>query len=116
MPTLLGGLLTYTSYQPHADNCKAEGVSNLYGVYFLTGTAWDENVFGTYTDEEGRSIVRDKLGLGVGLATTPSLQVGEGKDGGKAFIQTSTGEIIEIDQKNLPIPNATSGRRGWKQR
>ena len=116
MPTLLGGLVTYTSYQPYADNCKAEGVSNLYGVYFLTGTAWYESVFGTYLDDEGKSIVKDKLSLGLGLATTPSLQVGEGSDGAKAFIQTSTGEIIEIEQENLPIPNATSGRASWENR
>lgn len=116
MPTLLGGLVTYTSYQPYADNCKAEGVSNLYGVYFLTGTAWYESVFGTYEDEERKSIVKDKLSLGLGLATTPSLQVGEGSDGAKAFIQTSTGEIIEIEQENLPIPNATSGRTSWENR
>lgn len=116
MPTLLGGLVTYTSYQPYADNCKAEGVSNLYGVYFLTGTAWYESVFGTYLDEENRTIVKDKLSLGLGLATTPSLQVGEGSDGAKAFIQTSTGEIIEVEQENLPIPSATSGRASWENR
>lgn len=116
MPTLLGGLVTFTSYQPFADNCKAEGVSNLYGVYFLTGTAWYQSVFGTYPDEEKRSIVKDKLSLGLGLATTPSLQVGEGSDGAKAFIQTSTGEIIEIEQENLPIPNATSGRASWENK
>ncbi|MCW5211888.1 hypothetical protein VU04_03140 [Desulfobulbus sp. TB] len=118
---LLGGLLTFTSYQPFEDKCNAEGVSNLYGVHYQTGTAWTESVFGVFTDEytksdgtkENREFVLDKLSLGQGLATTPSMHVGTGDQAASAFIQTSTGEIIEVKQENLPLGNTKSGRTGW---
>lgn len=116
MPTLLGGLVTYTSYQPFADICKAEGVSYLYGVYYLTGTAWYESVFGTYDNPEGKPIVKDRLDLGKGLATTPSLQTGGGPHDVNAYIQTSTGEIVKVGQDNLPLFNFKSGRTNWKTR
>ena len=106
---LLGGLVTFTTYQPNADDCTPEGMSNLYGVHYQTGTAWYENVFGLST-RDGRTIVLDKLSLGVGLATTPSMHSGgEGSDA-KAFIQSSTGEIIEIKRENLPIKPPKSGK------
>lgn len=109
---LLGGLLTYTGYVPHDDICKAEGRSFLYGVHYQTGTAWYENVFGTF-DNNGNRFVKDKLSLGRGLATRPSLHVGSGENDATAFVQTSTGEIIEIGQENLPLSNTKSGRTGW---
>jgi hypothetical protein len=111
--TLLGGLVTFTTYQPFNDVCTAEGVSYLYGVYYLTGTAWHENVFGTSDD----GTVLDKLIIGRGLATTPNLHVGsgDGSCGPKAFVQTSTGEIVEIQQENLPLKNYRTGLFRWKE-
>lgn len=113
--TILGGLVTFTTYEPYSDPCKSEGISNLYGVYFQTGTAWYENIFGT----EGLDIqgnVKDRLELGLGLTTTPNLHVGgAGDDGVTAFVQTSTGEIKVIKQENLPIRNYKSGRARWKE-
>ncbi|MCI5225690.1 MAG: hypothetical protein D3918_03290, partial [Candidatus Electrothrix sp. AX2] len=118
---LLGGLLTFTSYQPFVDKCNAEGLSNLYGVHFQTGTAWIESVFGVFTEQyassdgtkKDRDFVLDKLSLGQGLSTTPSMHVGTGDQAASAFIQTSTGEIIEVQQQNLPFGNTKSGRTGW---
>lgn len=123
---LLGGLLTFTTYQPFNDKCKAEGVSYLYGVHFQTGTAWTDDVFGTST-QDGTTFVKDRLDLGTGMATTPSLIGGSDADykakadgdeeyAAKAFIQTSTGEIIEIKQKKLPFGKASSGRLNWTDR
>ncbi|MDW7773825.1 MAG: hypothetical protein SCH71_13140 [Desulfobulbaceae bacterium] len=109
---LLGGLLTYTGYQPHDDVCQAEGLSYLYGVHYQTGTAWYENVFGTFS-HGGERFVKDKLSLGRGLATKASMHVGSGPNAATAFIQTSTGEIIEIGQENLPLSNTKTGRTGW---
>jgi len=109
---LLGGLLTYTGYQPHDDLCQAEGVSYLYGVHFQTGTAWYENVFGLFNNNN-QNYVKDKLSLGRGLATAPSIQVGSGPNDANAYIQTSTGEIIEVGQENLPFDRPVSKRIGW---
>jgi type IV pilus assembly protein PilY1 len=113
MPTLLGGLTTFTTYQPSDDLCTAEGNSYLYAVYALTGTAWYKNVIGV--DGTTTKIVRERLGLGKGLATTPSLQVGSGA-GATAYIQTSTGEIIKVEQEELPFNNAKSGRQSWQNK
>jgi len=117
---LLGGLLTFTGYQPYNDICKAEGESFLYGVQYQTGVAWTESVFGIFDYDDGsgsRRYVKDKLSLGRGLATTPSMHVGRGDKGpAKAFIQTTTGEIIEIVQENLPFNQVKSRRTGWTDR
>jgi type IV pilus assembly protein PilY1 len=114
--TLLGGLVTFTTYQPFNDVCQAEGNAYLYGVYYITGTAWHQNIFGTNgTDQQ---YTKEKQDLGRGLATTPNLHVGSGggdDQGAKAFVQTSTGEIKEIEQENLPIRNYRTGRSLWKE-
>ncbi|MCK5230514.1 MAG: hypothetical protein KAR13_09635, partial [Desulfobulbaceae bacterium] len=113
--TLLGGLLTFTTYQPYQDLCQSEGLAFLYGVYYLTGTAWNKSIFGDDGLDADDNVL-DVLLLGRGLATTPNLFVGKGDGGGpKAFIQTSTGEIKEIPQTNLPISNYKSGKTSWRE-
>jgi type IV pilus assembly protein PilY1 len=112
--TLLGGLVTYTTYQPYADPCLPEGLGYLYGVYFQTGTPFYIPIFistfSTGVDAGGN--VLDRVALGRGLATTPNLHVGK-QEGAKAFVQTSTGTIVEIPQSNLPIQNAKTGKASW---
>jgi type IV pilus assembly protein PilY1 len=112
--SLLGGLATYTSYRPFTDPCKDEGLGNLYGVYYLTGTAWVEDVFGIVdVNTQPRTENPVKLSLGKGLSTTPNIHVGR-EEGGKAFIQTSVGKIVEIPQPNLPSKDVKSGRIKWR--
>ena len=113
--TLLGGLLTFTTYQPFVDVCLPEGMAFLYGSYYQTGTAWHKRVFapsGIDVDDGGNMV--DRLSIGRGLALTPNLHVGK-HTGSKAFVQTSTGAIVEIPQPNLPIENAKSGRTVWDE-
>jgi type IV pilus assembly protein PilY1 len=107
-PTLFGGLTNFTTFTPSNDYCTAEGSSKLYALYYLTGTAWKENVFGDSTGDFVPFIVD----LGQGMGVSPSLHLGS-EEGVRAFVQTSTGSIIEIHQPNLPIPNVKSGRGGW---
>lgn len=114
MPTLLGGLLLYSSYQPYSDICQAEGNSYLYGVYYTTGTAWIESVFGSHLNDDPlpKEIVNDRLDIGIGLTGTPSLGLGTGTT---AYVQSSTGEIIEIPY-SAPLKNYQSGRKSWTDR
>ncbi|MDY6974572.1 MAG: hypothetical protein SV775_20020, partial [Thermodesulfobacteriota bacterium] len=101
-----------------ADACLSEGLGYLYGLHFQTGTSHFEAVFTDYNtetitdgvDEDGNVI--ESVELGRGLATTPNLHVGEA-EGTKAFVQTSTGAIVEIPQENLPISNYKTGRKSW---
>jgi len=110
--TILGGLLTYTTYQPWEDVCLPEGLAFLYGTYYRTGTAWHESVFGS-GGGAGSDVV-DRLDIGRGLAMTPNLHVGR-QVGSKAFVQTSTGAIVEIPQPNLPIKMSKSVKTKWDE-
>ena len=109
-PTLLGGLVNFTSYIPDSDLCSSEGESQLYALYYLTGTAWWQDVFDDQSPNDPYSQFVKSLGLG--LSVTPSLHLGD-QDGTKAFVQSSTGAIIEINEPNLPIENVKSGKSGW---
>ncbi|MFP3983068.1 MAG: pilus assembly protein [Desulfurivibrionaceae bacterium] len=110
--TLLGGLLTFTTYQPYDEMCRARGISSLYGVHYQTGTAWYENIF---QEDLSDDTVREKIELGMGLSLTPNLHVSESKEGPTAMVQTSTGEIKEVTQETQPIKNFKSGRASWKE-
>jgi len=113
---LLGGLLTFSTYQPFSDLCLSEGLAYLHGVYFGTGTAWHEAVFtgggDTGLDEAGNVI--EQVGPHLGLVTTPNIHVGK-EEGSKAFVQTSTGTIVEIPQPNIPVKNIKTGRTSWDE-
>jgi type IV pilus assembly protein PilY1 len=111
---LLGGLLTFTTYKPYDDVCLAEGLSYLHGVYFQTGTAWYQSIFGDNA-VDGNGNVTARLDLGRGLATTPDLHVGK-EEGSKAFVQTSTGTIVEIPQPNLPLKSVKTGSTSWMEK
>ncbi|MFT5698179.1 MAG: Tfp pilus tip-associated adhesin PilY1 [Desulforhopalus sp.] len=121
--TLLGETLAFTSYLPSQDICNIEGESFLYALYYKTGTAhftsiigssWDDTR-GTESGEIEDSELRNRrsTSIGPGLAESPNIHTG-GEDGSKAFIQTSTGAIMEIEQKNPGITK--SGKTAWKER
>jgi hypothetical protein len=113
--SLLGGLLTFNTYQPFTrDLCQTEGLGYLYGLYYQTGTAWYEDVFGEIdADADPRQENPIRMELGKGLSTTPNIHVGK-EEGGKAFVQTSVGKIKEIPQPNMPDKTIKSGRVKWR--
>ena len=108
---LLGGLLTFSTYQPYNDLCLSEGLSYLYGTYYQTGTAWYEPVFGANgVTGDGNTV--SIVPLGHGLSLQPNLHIGK-KDGSTVFLQSSTGAILEIQQPNLPLKNSKTGKASW---
>jgi type IV pilus assembly protein PilY1 len=109
--TLLGGLVSYSTYIPDTDVCNPEGSGYLYGIFYQTGTSWFKDVFGRQPVNINTPI-EEGIFLGKGLSTTPNIHVGKNV-GGKAFIQTSVGQIVEIPQPNMPIENIKSGRIKW---
>jgi type IV pilus assembly protein PilY1 len=109
--TLLAGLTTFTTYIPNTNLCSPEGSGYLYGLFYQTGTSWVEDIFGR-TPANVNQPIDASMSLGAGLSTTPNIHVGE-EEGGKAFIQTSVGQIVEIPQPNLPMKNIKTGRIKW---
>lgn len=105
-PTVLGGIVTFSTYAPIADVCSYEGDSYLYALYYKTGTAYYESVVGygddtiTVGSETLKEISRS-VSMGHGVSASPSLHIGKRK-GARVIVQTSTGEILEIDEENLP--------------
>ena len=110
---VLGDIVTFTTYVPSADVCTAEGDSYLWAPYYQTGTSYFRSVIGQVYDSVASQFkVLRKLSLGSGLSTTPNIHSGVG-EGTKAFVQTSTGAIIGIEQANPGV--IKSGPASWRE-
>ncbi len=108
---LIGGSLFTSVYQPSINPCESEGFSQLYGVYYKTGTAHpDRLAFGAQYDTNTNKFTETHIDLGRGFATAPSIHSGSGtgSDTVSVFTQLSTGSI-ERDEGGLIY----SGRSGW---
>ena len=113
-PAVLGGAVMSSSFIPNEDVCGYGGDSNLYAVYYTTGTAYTEPIFGTrdvYIGSDLTKINRKKLSLGSGKASSISLHVGK-EEGATGIIQESTGNIEEVDVN--PAMDIKSGILYWK--
>ncbi|MCP9471851.1 MAG: PilC/PilY family type IV pilus protein [Nitrospira sp.] len=74
-PTLIGGTVFFPTFVPTNDYCASTGLSYLYALYYKTGTAATTPVVGTTT--AGANVnVTTKVALGVGLASSMSVQIG----------------------------------------
>lgn len=134
-PVVIGGLALNTSFAPSINICSSGGSSYLYGIYYLTGTAFksavfnlagDDGVDGTADDVESGSSDPDTLGsgdsaesrnvesiaLGSGLSSAPTLHVGKQEDGDVTVLyQKSTGEVGQINVD--PAINPRSSLKSW---
>ncbi|MCF6265371.1 MAG: hypothetical protein L3J57_02355 [Desulfuromusa sp.] len=117
--TLLGKILTFTSFIPSADPCESGGESWVYVLDYETGTAYKNPVIGTDSTDvttgsdnvSGKEKILKRQLIGDGLATSPGLHTGR-ESGAKAFIQSSTGEIKTFEEKT---PGRTkSGMSSWQ--
>jgi type IV pilus assembly protein PilY1 len=116
---ILGHLVSFTTYVPSNDLCTSEGSSYLYGVYYKTGTAYIAGALLTaennWTGRDGGTtggMVLPKVEAGRGYTTTPNLHTGR-EAGSIAFVQTSTGAIIDIEQVN---PGVTKSKKlTWQE-
>jgi hypothetical protein len=110
---VLGDIVTFTTYVPSAEVCTAEGDSYLYAPYYKTGTGYLHSVIGQQYDTLlQQMVVLRKTTLGSGLSTTPNIHSGAGENT-KAFVQTSTGAIIGIEQANPGV--IKSGPASWRE-
>lgn len=107
-PTLIGGIVFFPSFIPDSNICAATGSSNLYALFYLTGSAYSESIIGTTTSGGNQTINRSES-LGTGLAAQMAIHLGSqgsGASGSGAggngcqsgmggFINTSSGNIAQ---------------------
>lgn len=108
---ILGNIVTFTTFVPSTNTCVPEGNSYLWAPYYRTGTGYTRPVIGRWLWGDKNEVMR-KISIGVGLATTPNIHSG-GEEGTKAFVQTSTGAIISIEQNNPGV--VKSGIQSWRE-
>jgi type IV pilus assembly protein PilY1 len=111
---LLGNVLSFTTFVPDTQTCSDEGTSYLWAVNFETGAAFSTSVIGTGSQSINESgtdhyEVLRRTSLGKGLATSPNVHTGR-ETGSTAFIQSSTGAIVPIQEEN---PGATKSGKAW---
>jgi type IV pilus assembly protein PilY1 len=117
-PTVIGGNVLFTTFIPKTDICQYGGTSNLYSLYYKTGTAYKESTLETPLTEAEKAAgttrtVKKSISLGYGMASAPAIHIGQ-QEGGKAtvFVQDSTGRINTIEYQ-LELPR--SGVISWKE-
>ena len=115
--SVLGDVVFASGFTPSSDLCGGEGGSDLYGVYYKTGTPrGDLPIFGSVSGGTAPSdVARRSVGLGAGVASAPSLHVGAARDGRGITVltQTSTGAI---ESQNAAVgAGARSGEIDWRE-
>jgi type IV pilus assembly protein PilY1 len=112
-PTLIGGIVFIPSFIPDNNICAATGSSNLYSLFYKTGSAYSESIIGT-TASGGNQVVNRSMDLGTGLAAQMAIHLGSQGSGGAGgggggggcqsgmggFINTSSGNIAQTCAKS----------------
>lgn len=106
-PTLVGGIVFFPTFIPNDDICSSSGTSNLYALFYLTGSAYTESIIGTTAAGSNQTVNRS-MSLGSGLAAQMAIQLGgqgsgsggsgngSGCQGGAmGFINTSSSTIVQ---------------------
>ncbi len=94
-PTLISGAAFFPTFTPSYDICVSTGTSNLYGLYYLTGTGYTDPIMGV--DTAGKAVTQ--VGLGQGLASSVAIQIGSEPTGMSGFVQSSNSSIIKLTPK-----------------
>ncbi len=96
-PTAIGGVIFLTTFIPSTDVCVAAGNSNLYALYYLTGTAYTTPFIGT-TQSGGNTNAAPSISLGTGLASSMAVQTisqgGSGAPGSSSASQGCSGTVM----------------------
>ena len=116
---IVGGTVLATSFAPASSICSYGGSSYLYGVYYLTGTAYKTSIF--YDDsvtigsgDDAGIANLTSIALGSGLSSSPTVHVGqqEGNDV-TVLYQKSTGEVGRLNI--TPALQVRSGLKLWRE-
>jgi type IV pilus assembly protein PilY1 len=107
-PSVFGGIILFTTFIPNSSICSFGGSGKLYAVYYTTGTAYKKSVVGT----SGTTVLKSK-DLGYGVPSGIGIHVGQ-EEGGKGYVQQSTGTIYEIEVK--PAYKVKGGIISWAEK
>lgn len=118
--SLLRGALTFTTFTPNEDICSAEGSSDLWALFYKTGTAYPTSILGTTIESIGgvdKEKSEPKIHLGAGMASSPSIHAGRGGKvtaivGGSGGSDGGRPGGVSIDIES-PLSNQT-GMQSWK--
>ncbi|HSF67649.1 MAG TPA: hypothetical protein VLA67_09495 [Nitrospiraceae bacterium] len=94
-PTLIGGAAFFPTFTPNSDICVATGTSQIYGLYYLTGTGYTDPIFGV--DAAGKSV--RSVSAGEGVASSVAIQIGASPTGMAGFFQSSNSAISKLSPK-----------------
>jgi type IV pilus assembly protein PilY1 len=113
-PLVIGGLVMWATYIPGIDECSYEGESNIYSVYYETGTSYKNYVFKAQQSQADPSptVARVKK-FGKGMPSSLSAQI-TSSGTAKGFVQKSTGSILEIE--GITPFSLKSAPTGWKNK
>jgi len=93
-------IVFFTTYIPNNTACSSDGRGNLYGLYYLTGTAYFKSLFGldnTKTDGSGKEKVRERFEeTFIGKLSAPVVAPPKKGEPTKLLVQSSTSEVHEI--------------------
>ncbi len=122
---VLGGTVFITSFIPTDDVCTANGLGNLYALYYQTGTAYKDSVIGTTPSGPTDIIVNRSIALDYGLPSQMSVQIGAQGTGAAGtssnsgsigrvtgFIQSSSGVLSQLGIK--PALSLWSRMLSWR--
>ncbi len=114
---LLNGIVLSTAFTPSTELCGAEGESRIIGRAFFSGLVPPGGVFGQICvgcpDGEAEAI--GSISLGKGLASSPSIHIGNQDVPGKVtvIVQQSTGAITGNEAQTLGGLN--NGEVSWQE-
>ncbi len=114
-PVIYGGAIFVSTFTPDRNICSFGGTSKLYGLFYLTGTPYKLSIFGKrgYTQVGNKKVFKSSISLGKGIASAEHFFESP-KQKGKGFIQTSTGEVVEVNEV-LPL-KVKSGVMLWREK
>lgn len=109
-PAILSGVLFTPVYIPDDDICGFGGYTDIYGVYYETGTPLWKHIFNADTLEDGDSVAY-RLDTGEVGPPPSALSVHIGKESGASlFTQTGSGSILKVD---VAVPVIESNIKYW---
>ena len=116
-PLVIGGLVTWTTFIPDDSACSSGGESNLYAIYYKTGSAYQNYVFREQQDDadletptyDNTNIARVKKLEGEVISSVSAQITSSG--GTMGFAQQVTGSILQMESIN-PI-SLKSDTIGW---